>query len=78
MKAVILANAASVIFVHNHLSLELCPSSDDIAVTRRLRRIASLLQVKCLDHFIVGPTGYFSFVENDMWPDLPVDSEFLA
>jgi len=75
MKAVILANATSLIFVHNHLSLELHPSQADMAATRRLRRVANLLQVKCLDHIIVGPGGFFSFVENDMWADLPDESE---
>ncbi len=71
MKAAILTNAAAIILIHNHPTGELRPSLEDIAITQRLRQVADLLQIRCLDHFIIGPTSYFSFVENDMWGQLP-------
>ena len=46
--------AASVILVHNHPSGDATPSTEDIAVTRRLESAAELLGIKVLDHIILG------------------------
>lgn len=47
-------NAAAVIVSHNHPSGNLDPSPADITVTRRLREALSLVNVRLLDHIIVG------------------------
>jgi DNA repair protein RadC len=57
-----------VIVVHNHPSGDASPSQADHSLTRRLAEAAELLQIKLLDHIIIGaPTeggpGYFSFKE---------------
>jgi DNA repair protein RadC len=52
-KAAILANAAAVILAHNHPSGDLTPSSEDLAITRRLKEAGDILGVKVLDHIIV-------------------------
>jgi DNA repair protein RadC len=44
-KAALIANAASVLLVHNHPSGNLSPSTEDIAVTRRLQEAGTLLGV---------------------------------
>jgi len=67
-KAALLANSAAVILAHNHPTADLTPSSEDLAITRRLREAGELLGVKVLDHIIVDTnTGDFrSFVESGL------------
>jgi len=55
--------ASSVILFHNHPSGDLSPSSEDLKVTDRLVKSASLLGIEILDHLILGKNGYFSFKE---------------
>ncbi len=52
--------AAAVIFAHNHPSGNLSPSSEDIALTKRLVQAGELLGIKVLDHLIVTKRGYLS------------------
>ena len=47
-------NAAAVIVGHNHPSGDAEPSSADRAVTARLKQALSLVEVRLLDHFVVG------------------------
>jgi DNA repair protein RadC len=47
-------NAAAVILGHNHPSGNAEASAADIAITRRLRDALALIDVRVLDHFIVG------------------------
>ena len=47
-------NAAAVIVAHNHPSGSAHPSEADIAVTRRLKQALLLVDVRLLDHLIVG------------------------
>src|SRR5258708_2979830 len=61
-------SAFAVILVHNHPSGDPAPSSADHQITRRLAQGAEMLQIRLLDHVIIG-TGdngrqpYFSFKE---------------
>ncbi len=50
----LLHNAAAVLVGHNHPSGNPEPSLDDRAVTMRLRQALALVDVKLLDHFVVG------------------------
>ena len=47
-------NAAALIVAHNHPSGELDPSAADRAVTARLKQALALIDVRLLDHIIVG------------------------
>jgi len=47
-------NAAAVIVGHNHPSGDPAPSAADRAVTARLKQALSLVEVRLLDHFVVG------------------------
>jgi len=60
-KAAILANAASVLFMHNHPSGDTEPSIDDIEITNRLCKAGTILGFNVLDHLIITKTGYLSF-----------------
>jgi DNA repair protein RadC len=54
VKACLSHNAAAVIFAHNHPSGATEPSQADIAITERLRKALALIDVRVLDHLIVG------------------------
>jgi DNA repair protein RadC len=54
VKACLSCNAAAVIFAHNHPSGIAEPSQADIAITERLRKALALIDVRVLDHLIVG------------------------
>jgi DNA repair protein RadC len=59
-------NASAVIFAHNHPSGVLEPSQADELITRRLKEALTLLDVRVLDHFIVGDGRCFSFSESGL------------
>jgi DNA repair protein RadC len=64
----VISSAYAVIVVHNHPSGDPSPSQTDHSLTRRLAEAAELLQIKLLDHIIIGAPsdtspGYFSFKE---------------
>ena len=64
----VIASAYAVIVVHNHPSGDPSPSQSDHSLTRRLVEAAELLQIKLLDHVIIGAPAegrqpYFSFKE---------------
>lgn len=63
VKEVLNYNAAAVIFAHNHPSGVAEPSQSDIAVTERLSKALNLIDVKVLDHIIVGDSHCQSFAE---------------
>jgi len=64
----VISSAYAVIVLHNHPSGDPSPSQTDHSLTRRLAEAAELLQIKLLDHIIIGAPsdtspGYFSFKE---------------
>jgi DNA repair protein RadC len=61
MERAIKHNATSLIFVHNHPSGNPEPSLSDKELTRDLVYAASIMQIKVLDHLIIGNNTYFSF-----------------
>jgi DNA repair protein RadC len=58
--------AAAVIFAHNHPSGVAEPSSADRRITERLCSALALLDIRVLDHIIVGSGGEFSFAEQGL------------
>lgn len=63
MKALILANAAAFVLVHNHPSGDPTPSVEDHAITQRLKQVGELLGLALLDHVILGGGRYFSMAD---------------
>jgi DNA repair protein radc len=59
-------NAAAVIFAHNHPSGIAEPSSADISLTQRLKTALELVDIRVLDHFIVGNSQAVSFAERGL------------
>ncbi len=58
--------ACSIILVHNHPSGNLTPSDSDIHITNKIKQSGELMEIKLLDHLIVGDNDYFSFSDKGM------------
>lgn len=56
-------NSAAVILAHNHPSGLADPSRADRAITERLQQALMLIDVRILDHFVVGDEEVVSFAE---------------
>jgi DNA repair protein RadC len=63
VKQVLQVNAAAVIFAHNHPSGIAEPSQADRHITQQLRDALALVDVRVLDHFVVGEGQVTSFAE---------------
>ncbi len=63
VKSALQQNAAAVILVHNHPSGNPEPSRADQHITQRLKNALSLVDVRVLDHIIVGGTELVSMAE---------------
>ena len=59
-------NAAAVIFAHNHPSGVAEPSRADETLTQALKQALSLIDVRVLDHFVVGRGTTLSFAERGL------------
>lgn len=59
----LLANAVSIILIHNHPSGDPTPSNEDIQVTKRAVDAGDIVGVQVLDHVIIGRPGYVSLKE---------------
>jgi DNA repair protein RadC len=59
-------NAAAVIFAHNHPSGVCSPSNADRQITRKLVDALALLDIRVLDHFIIGDSEGYSFAEHGL------------
>lgn len=59
-------NAAAIIFAHNHPSGIAEPSHADEILTQSLKQALSLVDVRVLDHFIVGGGAAMSFAERGL------------
>ena len=59
-------HAASMILIHNHPSGHPEPSQDDKRLTRSIVEAARTLELRIVDHIIVGREGHFSFMENSL------------
>ncbi|WP_374707300.1 MULTISPECIES: RadC family protein [Rodentibacter] len=64
IKAALYCNAAALILVHNHPSGIAEPSYADKIITQKICDSAELMEIRILDHFIVGKGDCYSFVEN--------------
>jgi DNA repair protein RadC len=65
-KTALLTASAGLICVHNHPTGDPNPSSEDIAITRRLKEAGEILGINLLDHIIIGSPDILSFVERGL------------
>jgi len=59
-------NAAAVIFSHNHPSGIPDPSQADKNITEKLQSALGLIEIRVLDHFIIGGVCLYSFSEHGL------------
>ena len=59
-------NAAAIIFYHNHPSGNEEPSTADERITDRLKKALTLVDIRVLDHIIVGGLDITSFAERGL------------
>ena len=59
-------NAASVMLCHNHPSGNVVPSNADKQITNNLVKAGQFLEIKILDHIIIGNDNYFSFADEGL------------
>ena len=66
-------NAAALIFAHNHPSGSPEPSDNDKQVTQDLVSAANTIQIKVLDHIIIGDNRHFSFADEGLIEEYNLD-----
>lgn len=66
VKRALYYNAAAMIFAHNHPSGVAEPSKADEMLTQSLKQALALVDVKVLDHFIIGDRDTLSFAEHGL------------
>lgn len=66
IKAALRYNAAGVIFAHNHPSGVAEPSRADELLTQTLKQSLALVDVRVLDHFVIGRAAVMSFAERGL------------
>lgn len=62
----LLIGAAAIILLHNHPSGDVFPSEDDKDITKKVKQAGELLEIRLLDHLILGEGGYYSFGDNGL------------
>jgi DNA repair protein RadC len=65
-RAAVAGGAYGIVVIHNHPSGYPQPSQHDVALTRRLADAADLLQIKLLDHVIIGRANRQLFEDDDV------------
>lgn len=75
IKEALKCNAAAMIVAHNHPSGKCKPSEADRQLTRQIEKACELVDVRFVDHIIVGKGDYFSFAEEKINTDFALESE---
>jgi DNA repair protein RadC len=66
VKQALARNAAAVILAHNHPSGVAEPSQADEIITHRLKEALGLVDIRVLDHIVVGDGSCESFAERGL------------
>ncbi len=66
VKRALQLNAAAIVLAHNHPSGDATPSQADKCVTSKIQEALSLIDIRLLDHFIIGVAKPFSFAEKGL------------
>ncbi|NTX17510.1 DNA repair protein RadC [Myxococcus sp. CA051A] len=67
--AALVSRATAIVLAHNHPSGDPEPSVQDVGLTRHLVAGAKLLNLKVLDHLVVGDGAFVSMLERGLLPD---------
>jgi DNA repair protein RadC len=73
VESAIAHNTKSLVFVHNHPSGDPTPSQSDKQLTRDLVFVGNILQIRVLDHIIIGDNRYYSFAHEELIKEYELD-----
>ena len=59
-------NATNIMLCHNHPSGNIFPSNADKTITNNIKKAGQFLEIKILDHIIIGNDNYFSFADEGL------------
>jgi len=76
-RVAILKNASKVILVHNHPSGALTPSEGDKDITDRLIQVGLIISVEVIEHLIITPSSYLSFVDIGLFAKLKESLQYV-
>ena len=62
----LLKNCASFVLAHNHPSGIVTPSTEDGTFTRTIKEASKVIDIKFLDHIIIGDDKYYSFADTGL------------
>lgn len=60
----VVASASAIVIAHNHPSGDAHPSPQDVDFTRAMVEAGRVLNIEVLDHIIVTPRSYYSFMQS--------------
>lgn len=63
IKRALLCNSNKIIIAHNHPSGNVEPSNHDINATKQIKEACEIMDIKLLDHLIIGENNYVSLYE---------------
>lgn len=66
VKSAMLKGAKSIIMMHNHPSGDVTPSKSDIEVTKKINDGLKAVDLKLIDHLIIGKTSVYSFNDHNL------------
>ena len=69
MRGALLANVCAIICIHNHPSGDISPSGQDDQITQELVKAGAVLQIRILDHIILGNGAYYSYADDGRLAD---------
>ena len=69
IRLALMHRAVSIIVAHNHPDTDSTPSQADIDLTKQLAQACQLMEVKLVDHIIVGQDGVLSLAEEHLMPE---------
>ena len=69
-RVAVLKGAIKTILIHNHPSGELTPSATDKDITDRLIQVGRIINIDVIDHLIITPQSFLSFVDTGLFKKL--------
>jgi DNA repair protein RadC len=76
-RVAVLKGATSVLAVHNHPSGRMTASETDKDITDRLIQVGKILNIEFLDHLIISPERYMSFVDTGLMAQLEKSQKYV-
>ncbi len=64
LRQALISEAVSIVFGHNHPSGNPCPSKQDNELTRQLAAACQVVNLRLMDHIIVGDSKYYSYYDD--------------